>query len=109
MTRERYKVMLVAGEMSGDLHAAKLVEALRKAAPDSEFEFFGAASDRMREAGVEAIVNADNLSVVGLPEIARSLPMFLRTFNTLRKAAIERRPDVVVLVDFPDFNLKLAK
>ncbi len=109
MTKDRYKIMMVAGEASGDLHAGKLVQALRDVAPESSFEFFGAASDKMRLAGVEAIVNADNLAVVGLPEIARSLPMFLRTFKTLKKAAVERRPDAVILVDFPDFNLKLAK
>jgi lipid-A-disaccharide synthase len=59
--------------------------------------------------GVDSVVDSDNLSIVGLPEIGRALPMFLRVFRTLKNAAIERRPDVVVLVDFPDFNLKLAK
>jgi len=49
------------------------------------------------------------LAIVGLPEIARALPMFLRTFQTLKKAAIQRQPDAVILIDFPDFNLKLAK
>jgi lipid-A-disaccharide synthase len=101
--------MIVAGEASGDAHAAKLVRALRELAPETEFEFFGAAGHLLREAGVEAIVNADNLSIVGLPEIARALPMFLKTFQTLKKEAIKRKPDAVVLVDFPDFNLKLAK
>lgn len=101
--------MIVAGEMSGDLHAAKLVNALREAEPDSSFEFFGSAGQKMRDAGVEPIVRADNLSVVGLPEIARVLPMFLIAFSDLKKVAILRRPDAVILVDFPDFNLKLAK
>jgi lipid-A-disaccharide synthase len=101
--------MIVAGEASGDAHAAKLVRALRELAPEIDFEFFGAAGQHLREAGVEAIVNADNLSIVGLPEIARALPMFLKTFQTLKKEAIKRKPDAVVLVDFPDFNLKLAK
>jgi lipid-A-disaccharide synthase len=100
--------MIVAGETSGDLHAAKLVVALRQIA-ETEATFFGAAGEKMREAGVEAVVASDRLSVVGLPEIARALPMFLRVFSKLKRAAIERRPDVIVLVDFPDFNLKLAK
>ncbi len=101
--------MIVAGEVSGDLHASKLVRALQEAATDVSFNFFGCAGEKMRAAGVEAVVKADDLSIVGLPEIARALPMFLRTFATLKRAALERRPDVVVLVDFPDFNLKLAK
>ncbi|HUR98843.1 MAG TPA: lipid-A-disaccharide synthase [Pyrinomonadaceae bacterium] len=100
--------MIVAGEASGDLHAAKLANALRET-PDSTFEIFGSAGPRMREAGVEAIVKADDLAIVGLPEIARALPKFLKVFRSLKRAARDRRPDVVVLVDFPDFNLKLAK
>ncbi len=101
--------MIVAGEASGDGHAAKLVKALRELSPHTEFEFFGAVSDRQRNAGVETIVNADNFSIVGLPEITRALPMFWKAFRLLKKAAVNRKPDAVVLVDFPEFNLKLAK
>lgn len=101
--------MIVAGEASGDAHAAKLVRALRGLAPEIDFEFFGAAGASLREAGVEEIVNADNLSIVGLPEIARALPLFLKTFRTLKREAVKRKPDAVVLVDFPDFNLRLAR
>ncbi len=101
------KTMIVSGEASGDGHAAKLVNAIREFEPDSSF--FGAAGPRMRDVGVEAIVRSDELSVVGLAEIGRALPMFLRASKALRNAAAERKPDVVILVDFPDFNLKLAK
>ncbi len=101
--------MIVAGEVSGDAHAAKLVNALKNLAPDTDFEFFGAVSHKLREAGVETIVNSDNFAIIGLPEIARALPMFWNAFKTLKKAAVERKPDAVILVDFPDFNLKLAK
>lgn len=103
------KIMIVAGEASGDAHAAKLVRALRQADPGSEFTFFGAAGPRMRDAGVEAVVGSDALSVVGLVEIGRALPMFLRALRDLKRAALNRMPDAVILVDFPDFNLKLAK
>ncbi len=101
--------MMVAGEASGDAHAAKLVRALHEESPETQFNFFGATGAKMREAGVETIVNADDLAIVGLPEIARALPMFLKTFKCLKTAAIERKPDAVILIDFPDFNLKLAK
>lgn len=99
--------MIVSGEASGDAHAAKLVRAIRELAPAAEF--FGAAGPRMREAGVEPVVVSDELSVVGLAEIGRALPVFMRAMRDLRSAAGERNPDVVILVDLPDFNLKLAK
>ena len=101
--------MLVAGEASGDGHSAKLVKALREAAPDTDFEFFGSAGIRMREAGVEPIVKADDLAIMGVPEIAGAFPKFFRAFRSLKNAALSKRPDVVVLTDFPEFNLKLAK
>lgn len=100
------KILIVAGEPSGDLHAAKVVREMRAL---GEFEFFGATSHHLREAGVEEIVNADNLSVVGLLEIGKVLPMFWRAFRRLRNAAVERGADAAILVDFPDFNLRLAK
>ena len=101
--------MIVAGEASGDQHAAKLVRAMRGAAPETEFEFFGATGAQLRVAGVETVVASDDFSIVGLPEIARALPMFWRAFQALKSAAARRAPDAVILVDFPEFNLKLAK
>lgn len=100
-------IMIVAGEASGDGHAAKLADALREIVPHSKF--FGCAGPKMRAVGVEAIVKADDLSIVGLPEIAAALPKFLNVYRQLVKAAEERQPEVVILVDFPEFNLKLAR
>lgn len=107
MPEENLQIMIVAGEASGDTHAAKLLNAIRDLAPSSHF--FGSAGPKMRAAGVEAVVKADDLSIVGLAEIGRALPMFLRTMKTLRREAAARKPDVAILVDFPDFNLKLAR
>jgi lipid-A-disaccharide synthase len=101
------QIMIVVGEPSGDTHAAKLVKRLREILPG--MEFFGSTGSQMREAGVETIVKADDLSIVGLLEIGKALPMFWNTFQKLKKSAIERKPAAVILVDFPDFNLKLAK
>lgn len=103
------RLMIVAGEPSGDAHAAALVRALREEAPEVEFEFFGATGALMREAGVETVVRSDELAILGLAEIAQALPKFWRAFKTLKRAAIERRPRVVILVDWPDFNLRLAR
>ena len=101
--------MIVAGEASGDLHGAKLVTSLREELAPFHVTFLGCAGPRMREAGVEAVVEADSLAIVGLPEIARALPVFLKAFGALKRSARDRRPDVVILVDFPEFNLKLAR
>lgn len=102
------RLMIVDGEPSGDAHAAALVDALRKAEPETQFEFFGATGPLLRAAGVESIVRTDDLAIMGLLEIGRVLPKFWRAFKLLKQAAIERQPHAVILVDWPDFNLKLA-
>ena len=106
---ERLRLMVVAGEDSGDAHAAALVRRLRERAPDTDFEFFGSTGRRMREAGVESVVREDDLAITGLVEIGRALPKFLGAYRSLKRAALERRPDAVLLVDWPDFNLRLAR
>ncbi len=107
--KRKLKIMFVVGEASGDAHAAHLVEALRQRSPEIDFEFFGSTGNKLRQLGVETIVKADDLAIIGLLEIARALPMFWRIFKKLKQTAIERKPDAIILVDFPDFNLKLAK
>lgn len=101
--------MIVVGEASGDSHAADLVSSLKNESSETEFEFFGSTGEKMRQKCVETIVKADDLAIIGLLEIGKALPMFWKVFQTLKKAAIERQPDAVILVDFPDFNMKLAK
>ena len=101
--------MIVAGEASGDAHAAALVQALRAAAPQIQLDFFGATGPLLRTAGVDSIVRSDDLAILGLAEIGGQLPKFWRAFKLLKRAALERKPDAVILVDWPDFNLKLAR
>src|SRR5215831_10294941 len=102
-------IMIVAGEASGDAHAASLVHALREIEPQTEFTFFGATGRKMREAGVESSVNSDELAILGLWEIGRALPKFWRAFGQLKAAAEKRKPVAAILVDWPDFNLRLAR
>ena len=97
--------MIVAGEPSGDAHAAALVKALRERA---EFDLFGATGPLMREACVATVVNSDELAIMGIVEVGRVFPKFLSAFRRLKSAAVERQPDAVVLVDWPEFNLRLA-
>ncbi len=106
---DRIRLMIVAGEASGDAHAASLVRALRESYPDIEFAFCGSTGAQMRATGVDSIVNADELAIMGLWEIGRALPRFWRALADLKSAATERRPDAVILVDWPDFNLRLAR
>ena len=106
---ESLRIMIVAGEPSGDAHSAALVRALREKAPSIGFEFFGSTGALMRAAGVESIVRADDLAIMGLVEVARVLPRFWRAFQALKRAALARQPDVVILVDWPEFNLRLAR
>ena len=106
---EKLRLMIVAGEPSGDAHAAALVDALREGEPQAEFEFFGATGTQMRARGVESIVRSDDLAILGLVEVAGALPRFWRAYRALKREALERRPDAVILVDWPDFNLRLAR
>jgi|YNPBryunderm2012_1023409.scaffolds.fasta_scaffold31516_2 lipid-A-disaccharide synthase len=101
------RLLVVAGETSGDLHAANLLLALRDQHP--EVAAFGVAGERMRAAGVEPLAAVEELSVMGLAEVVRELPRLLRLARRVRREALARRPEAAVLVDSPDFNLPLAK
>lgn len=102
-------LMIVAGEASGDKHGASLVRSLRQLYPEMEFEFFGAGGDEMRAAGVETLVDAGEVAIIGIPEIARAFGRLYRAYRRLLKAARERRPSAIVLIDWPDFNMRLAR
>ena len=101
------RVLISAGEASGDLYAAGLVEALRRRRPD--LQLFGCAGPRMRQAGVEAVIDAHSLAVVGLVEVVTHIPRIYGEFRKLLQAARERRPDLAILTDSPDFHLRLAR
>ena len=103
------RIMIVAGEASGDRHAAHLVDALRARAPGRAFEFFGAGGDELRARGAELLVEARDMALIGLTDTVTGLGRLYRAFRRLLTAARERRPDVVILVDWPEFNLRLAR
>ena len=100
--------MVVTGEPSGDAHGAALVQALQTLAPEP-IEIFGATGPLLRQAGVESIIKSDDLAIMGIVEVGRVLPKFWKAYQALKKAALERKPDAVILVDWPDFNFRLAK
>ena len=101
------KILVSAGEASGDLYAAGLVERLRERWP--EVEFFGCAGPRMRQAGVRALVDASELAVVGLVEVVTHIPRIYGLYRRMWRAAQEERPQLAILTDSPDFHLRLAR
>jgi lipid-A-disaccharide synthase len=101
--------MIVAGEASGDKHGAALARSLAGLYPEIDFEMFGAGGEEMRAAGVETLVDARDVAIIGIPEIARALGKFYRAYRKLVSAARSRRPAAVVLIDWPDFNMRLAR
>ena len=101
------RIVLVAGEASGDALGAGLVEELRKRFPDARFA--GIGGDAMRAAGVQTWHDASELSVMGLFEVLRHLPRLLKLRREFRQRALDWRPDVVIGIDAPDFNLGVER
>ncbi len=101
------KVLISAGEASGDLYAAGFVNALRRRRPD--LQFFGCAGPRMQKAGVRPIVDAHSLAVVGLVEVLAHIPRIYGEYRKLLDAARRERPELAILIDSPDFNLRVAR
>jgi lipid-A-disaccharide synthase len=101
------KILVSAGEASGDLYASELVKALRRRFPDADF--FGCTGPRMRQAGVRTIVDSASLGVVGLVEVIEHIPRIYGEFRRLVRTAREERPQLAILTDSPDFHLRLAK
>lgn len=99
--------LLSAGEASGDNYGAQLIESLRQLSPGAGF--FGMGGERMRAGGCELLVNASDVAVVGLAEVVTHLPAIYRKFRALVAEARNRRPDAAILIDFPEFNLRLAR
>jgi lipid-A-disaccharide synthase len=101
------EILVVALEASADLHGAAVLRELRALRPG--LRAFGAAGPRMRAEGAEALVRAEELSVMGIAEVVPALPRILEAMDLLADAARERRPRAALLIDSPDFNLRLAR
>ena len=100
------QVLIVAGEASADLHAARALREMQALRPG--LTAFGVGGPRLREAGLEALAPAEEISVMGLVEVLPRIPRILGILRLLARAAAERRPKAALLVDLPDFNLRLA-
>ncbi len=122
------RILISAGEASGEMYGAQLIEALLKRfvtvgtdvhvrpgerssapSPNNQLEFFGVGGEKMRAAGCDIVVDAKDLSVVGITEILSHLPKIWRLFHRLIAEADRRRPDLAVVIDSPAFNWRVAR
>ncbi len=101
------KVMIVAGEVSGDMHATKVMKEIKKIRDD--ISFFGMGGRRMKEAGADLIYDPTKLSTIGFVEALKHFKLMYKILNKLDQAMADRQPDVILLVDYSYFNMKVAK
>jgi lipid-A-disaccharide synthase len=100
-------IFLSAGEASGDHYGAGLIQQLRKLIPHAQFTGLGGTA--MEHAGQHRVLRAEDVAVMGFTEVILHLPAIYRSFHRLVESARKSRPDVAILIDFPDFNLRLAR
>jgi len=101
------KILIIAGEASGDLHASNLVREIKKI--NSNLEVFGIGGDRMKSQGVELIFHIDKLSFMGFFEVIKNLSFVRKVMKTMVSVTEIRKPDLAILIDYPGFNLRFAK
>ena len=99
--------MIIAGEASGDLHGAGVVRELKKANPN--IDIFGVGGDRMKQEGMRLIYHVNELGFMGFAEVIKHLPVIRSMKNALETILRHKKPDVVLLIDYPGFNLRFAK
>ena len=98
---------MVAGEVSGDLHGAHLMEAILRI--DPKIQFFGVGGEHLERMGMKLLYHSQSLSVVGITEVLLKIGAILKALRGLKQSLDQERPDLIILIDFPDFNLRLAK
>ncbi len=104
--QEQKCIMIIAGEASGDLHGAKLVLAMRE--KNSDLFFCGIGGKALKSAGVRILVDASELAVVGISEVFSKMPSLFRGMSVAKKLLKSLKPDLLIIIDFPDFNLHIA-
>ena len=104
---ENKTVMIIAGEASGDMYGADLVREMLKVNP--ALDFYGIGGTKMRQEGVQLFADASDMAVVGITEVISKLKSILKIMGMMKKSLDERKPALVILIDYPDFNLPLAK
>lgn len=106
MRFQHRKIMIIAGEASGDIHGAQLVKAMRRLNPN--LDFFGIGGNALRKAGVEVRVDNSQIAVVGISEAVSKINLLLRALRLAKQDLKKIRPALLILIDFPDFNFRMA-
>ena len=101
------RIMISAGEASGDMHAANVIKALKK--HETDIEFYGMGSEQLQMAGAELLVDCSDIAVVGLVEVLFNYRKIMKALNILRESLRSNPPDLLLLVDYQEFNFKLAE
>ncbi len=111
MTESKKKIWIFAGEASGDTYGAQLAESIRELEHQAgnEIEIAGMGANKMKAAGVDIMVDSSELGVIGIVEVLKIIFVIVKIFYFLKKKAIRERPDAVILIDYPGFNLRFAK
>lgn len=107
MNQGAKKYFVVAGEPSGDIHGGKLISAIQNIEPDSSF--VGHGGDLMKESGMRILRHTNDLAIMGFVEVVRHLPRLIKIMRETIEAIARLKPDRVILIDYPGFNLRLAK
>lgn len=100
-------ILIVAGERSGDIYGAGLMRALQGRL--TALEVFGCGGDAMRQAGVDTVVDSHQIAIAGITEVLEGIPRVYRAFHKILREVDRRRPQLAILIDFPDFNLRMAR
>ena len=106
-TNEPHRILIIAGEASGDLHGSNLIRELKKTDPG--LTFFGIGGNRMKKEGTELVFHVDKLSFMGFFEVLKNLVFVRKVMKTMVAEAERRRPDLAILIDYPGFNLRFAR
>lgn len=108
ISSEKPRFFIIAGENSGDLHASNLVKELLRLCPQATF--YGLGGEQLKQAGVKLLFNiVDSLAIVGFVEVIIKLQKIKKIFSATVKFLEQERPDAIILVDYPDFNLRIAR
>ena len=101
------KFFVIAGEASGDMHGANLLKEISALNPKAEFEGFG--GERLKNSGMKVLRSMDKLNFMGFVEVVKNYPTIRENFKVCKQAMIENKPDAIILIDYPGFNLRIAK
>lgn len=104
---DKKSVLIIAGEVSGDMHGANLIKEMKKTAPD--LEFWGTGGELMKHEGAELLYHINQMSLIGLTEVIKHIPFVYKVLDRITQFAEERKPQIVILIDYPGFNIRLGR